>query len=189
MANPIVNKSVSQIVTPQRDLGLDKIDKQVDKTGASKFDQVRDKKLQETQSASAVELPPEITKVNATEQRKLEGDLRKRLAANRTGSPQDMFRVDMKNTRTSLDNLRGRVAQLPKSSAMEPVRARLAKIESQFDNSGKFLNSLPNKSLDNPKELLQVQVQMYQMTQNIEIMSKVVEQVNTGVKSILQTQV
>jgi hypothetical protein len=32
-------------------------------------------------------------------------------------------------------------------------------------------------------------MQMYQLTQNIELLSKVVEQVSSGVKTVLQTQV
>jgi hypothetical protein len=36
---------------------------------------------------------------------------------------------------------------------------------------------------------MKVQMQMYQLTENLELMSKVVEQVTSGVKSILQTQV
>jgi hypothetical protein len=185
MPNPIVNKTITKVVTPQQELGLDKISKP-DKTGDSKFDKIKAQKLQE-QSTSAVNLPPEVTQVTAIEKKKIEGDLRKRMAANRTGGPQDLFRVDFSNTRASLDNLRARVSQLPKTQGMEPVRSRLASIESQFEASGKLLNS-GNMSTD-PRDMLKVQVQMYQMSQNIELVTKVVDQVNSGVKSILQTQV
>jgi hypothetical protein len=36
--------------------------------------------------------------------------------------------------------------------------------------------------------MMKVQMQMYQLTENLELMSKVVDQVTSGVKSILQTQ-
>jgi hypothetical protein len=35
---------------------------------------------------------------------------------------------------------------------------------------------------------MKIQMQMYQLGENLELMSKVVEQVTSGVKSILQTQ-
>ena len=45
------------------------------------------------------------------------------------------------------------------------------------------------KSSESPGDLMKVQMQMYQLTENLEMMSKVVEQVSSGVKSVLQTQV
>jgi len=49
-----------------------------------------------------------------------------------------------------------------------------------------LLDSL--KNTQNPQDLMKIQMQMYQLGENLELMSKVVEQVTSGVKSILQTQ-
>jgi hypothetical protein len=45
------------------------------------------------------------------------------------------------------------------------------------------------RSAENPGDLMKLQMQMYQLTENLELMSKVVEQVTSGMKTLLQTQV
>ena len=40
-----------------------------------------------------------------------------------------------------------------------------------------------------PKSLLNVQVQFYQVAENMELLSKVVDQVSSGAKTVMQTQV
>jgi hypothetical protein len=62
----------------------------------------------------------------------------------------------------------------------------LTSIATQVQQTGQLINNM--KDTD-PQSLLNVQMQMYQMSQNVEIMSKVVDQVNSGVKTVLQTQV
>lgn len=156
------------------------------KAGPSGFDKVRET-VRGRQAGETAQLPPAVTQVSAEQKRQLEADLRKRLQQARGGSPREVFRADMKKARTAMQGLSNRIEALPKTSAFEPVRTRFAAIENQFRASGKLLNNVG--SVDSPRELLKVQMQMYQLTQNIEIVSKVVEQVNAGVKQILQTQV
>jgi hypothetical protein len=79
------------------------------------------------------------------------------------------------------------VAAIPANAALDPLRARLGLIETQFAESGRLLNTAG--SLSDPKALLGVQVQLYQMMSNVEMLSKVVDQMTSGVKTILQTQV
>ncbi|MGH9722568.1 MAG: hypothetical protein ACRD8O_20340 [Bryobacteraceae bacterium] len=153
---------------------------------AASFEQVR-AKLQEQQLSVPYNLPAEATKVTAAERRNLESTLRKRLESTRAQSGAEFFRVDNQNNRASLDNLTRRVDSLPKAEAFDPIRNRLANIEAQFDSTNRQVSKI--QTLDNPRELLKLQMEMYQMTQQIELVGKAVEQVNTGVKSILQTQV
>jgi hypothetical protein len=79
-----------------------------------------------------------------------------------------------------------RVNSLPKTSAFDPIRSRLTSIDQQYKSAGQLVNSL--KNADNPRDLMKIQMQMYQLTENLELMSKVVEQVTSGMKSVLQTQ-
>ena len=60
-------------------------------------------------------------------------------------------------------------------------------MDSQFQSAGQMVNSL--RGTESPGDLMKIQMQMYQLTENLELTSKVVEQVTSGVKSILQTQV
>jgi hypothetical protein len=155
------------------------------KTGESKFDKVRSN-MQDRQ-AQQVELPPEVNKVSLAQQQALKADLSQRMTQAPTASAQKLFAVDMKRAKEGVQKLTSRVDALPKTPAFQPFRDRLASIDSQFQSSGQLLNSI--KSGSSPQDLMKVQMQMYQLNENLELMSKVVEQVTTGMKSILQTQV
>lgn len=154
------------------------------KTGESKFDKVRSR-LQD-QQAKEVEIPPEVKQVSPEQAKILETNLTQRLGQSPATSPQKIFAVDMKSAKAQVDHLTSRVNALPKTPAFEPFRQRLTSIDSQFESTGQLVHSL--KGTESAQELMNVQVQMYQLTENLELMSKVVEQVSSGVKSILQTQ-
>ena len=93
----------------------------------------------------------------------------------------------MKDAGTHLDRLKGRVERLPKSDLTAELKQRLESIDGQYQSTNKMMDKLQNMS--DPRSLLKLQVEMYQITQNLEMVSKAVEQVNSGVKQIMQTQV
>ena len=174
--DPVTSNAVSRSITRQQGPGGAE-----QKLQPSKFDQVR---LQ-LENRQAVTLPPEVTQLSPQQRQQLAGDLRKRIE--RARSPKAIFRSDFNQTRECFTDVSRRVDQLPKTSAFEPLRNRLASIESQFNQTGKIIDGLGN--ITDPKDLLKLQMEMFQITQNLEIVSKVVDQVNSGVKQILQIQV
>ena len=99
----------------------------------------------------------------------------------------EAVQAQMKTTESKLDSLRQRVAVLPQEPAYEPLRTRLNNIEKKYSQSADYVTGV--RANGNPADYLRIQLEMYQLTQNIELVSKVVDQVNGGVKSILQTQV
>jgi hypothetical protein len=149
----------------------------------SKFDQIRSRLTEEV--ASRLNMPPLAT-VSHQQRISLESALRQRLAATEAGHPDPIVAADATRIRQSLENLRHVVEKLPSESTFNPVRARLSLLEKQFQQSAGMIQRV--KGAD-PQSLLKLQVQMYQLTQNIELLSKVVEQVSSGVKTVLQTQV
>ena len=155
------------------------------KTGESKFDQVRNQMAD--QQNMQVNMPPEVKQVTPAEKQNLISDLRKRLDSPGNKSPQEMFGPDMKHARVQMDGLQNRVNALPKNEAFDPIRNRLTTMESQFEKTNKMLAGIQN--MQDPRELLKVQMELFQLTQNVELLSKVVEQANTGLKTLLQTQV
>ena len=181
MADPIITKTA---VKPL-DVGLEKDAASPAKTGESKFDKVRTRLMDE--QAQQVKIPPEIKQVSMEQKKVLQADLSQRLKQTGATSPHKLFAVDMKRAKEGIEHLNKRVDGLPKTPAFEPIRNRLASIDSQFQNAGNLMNSV--KGMESPGDLLKVQMQMYQLSENLELMSKVVEQVTSGVKSILQTQV
>jgi hypothetical protein len=98
-----------------------------------------------------------------------------------------MFTSRIRAAKSNITQLTKRVNALPKTPAFDPVRQRLASVDSQFQSAGQMVQGL--RGTESPGDLMKIQMQMYQLTENLEIVSKVVEQVTSGVKSILQTQV
>jgi hypothetical protein len=178
MVDPIVSKSAVKpfdSVPDQGSMGSSKL-------GESKFDKVRTR-LQEEQ----VNLPPAVKQVSLEQRKVLETDLSRRLAETKPASVQHLFAPNMKDAKDAIHNLTNRVNALPQTSVFDPVRKRLANIDSQFQSVGKLLNSA--QGTQSQADLMKLQVHMYQLSENLELMSKVVEQMTSGMKSILQTQV
>lgn len=113
------------------------------------------------------------------------GELHKKLKG--ATSPEQVFGPDLTKIENDLGKLRKNVEKIPKTAEFEPMWTRLEGLEQQFSNTGMKVKELA--SLEDPRAMLELQMQVYQITQNFEIISKVVEQVNSGVKQIVQTQV
>ena len=180
MVDPVVTKAVKSLdsATEQGATGPAK-------TGESKFDKVRSRLLDE--QAERTEIPPEVKQVSTEQHRALQADLAQRVQKMGTTSPADLFAVNITTAKEGVQRLTNRVNALPKTPAFEPIRQRLASVDAQYRQAGDLLSSLDGKQSQG--DLMKIQVQMYQLTENLELMSKVVEQVSSGVKSILQTQV
>ena len=178
--NPITNKVVSKTVATSLEQGQGDIQK----TEPSKFDQVRAAKLAET--APPYDLPPTVTQVSAEQKQSLQSQLSQRVQQT-SSTPTDVLKVDLGNSKVTLNQLGKKVSALPKSQAFDPLRNRLASIEQQYNNAGSMLNATGASS--NPQDFLKVQMQMYLMSENIQAVSKVVDQVTGGVKTMLQTQI
>ncbi len=181
----MVDPVVSKLPAKSLDTALNPEGSKTVKTGDSKFDQVRARLIDE--QAQRVEMPPEIKQVSVEQKKVLQADLAQRTESMGTRSPRELFGVDMKRAKEGIERLHNRVDALPKSSALEPFRKRLASIDAQYQSTGQLVNA-PHAT-DSPADLMKIQLQVYQLTENLELMSKVVEQVTSGVKSIIQTQV
>lgn len=180
MVDPIVSKAAVK----RLDSATEQSASSPSKTGESKFDKVRARVLDKQ---AEVVIPPEVKQVSLQQQKVLEAHLSKRLERKGAISAPELFAMDMKRAKAGVGHLTDRVNALPKTPAFEPFRKRLASIDQQYQSAGNLVNSVGGTQ--NPGDLMKVQMQMYQLTENLELMSKVVEQVTSGVKSILQTQV
>ena len=152
------------------------------KTGPSKFDLLR---ADLNQKLNGNALPPKVMGISDQQKQLLENDLRRKLETGK--SPQELFGGDMTQLQTRIADLNRQVAAVPNPSVFDPLRQRLASIEADFNASAKLLTS-PG-SLDDPQRLLEMQMEVYKLSQNVEIMSRTVSDAASGVKTILQTQV
>jgi hypothetical protein len=153
------------------------------KSAPSKFDLLRADLNQKLMGAA--QLPPKVTSINDQQKELLKNDLRQKLATGRT--QREVFSGDMSQLRSGIADLNRQVAAVPDLSAFAPLRERLKSIESDFNASAKLLKS--PSSIDDPNRLLEMQLEVYKLAQNVEIMSRTVSEATSGIKTILQTQV
>ena len=152
------------------------------KSGPSKFDRLRADLLQ---SSNAPQLPAKVTTITDQQKQLLENDLRRKLQTGK--NPQEVFGADMSQLRVGIADVNRQVSAVPNTSSFAPLRQRLQSIESDFDASAKLLKA-PG-SLDDPNRLLEMQMEVYKLTSNVEILSRTVSEAASGAKTILQTQV
>jgi type III secretion system YscI/HrpB-like protein len=153
------------------------------KSAPSKFDRLRADLSQKLTVAG--QLPPKVTSINDQQKQVLANDLRRKLENGQ--SPQEIFGGDVKNLRSGITDLSRQVAAVPDVSAFAPLRERLKSIESDFNASAKLLQT--PLSADDHGKLLQMQMEMYKLTENVEVLSRTVSEAGSGVKTLLQTQV
>jgi hypothetical protein len=178
MPDPIISRSVVSGVTPKT-TGLEG----PAKPGQS-FEQVRQQVSQQP-PPEKIPMPPAAPEPSAEVRKAATADLHKKLKGATT--PDQVFGPDLNKLDGNMNRLRKSVEQVPKTANFEPLWTRLEHLEKQFSDTG--LKAKQLASLDDPRAMLELQLQVYQVTQNFEIVSKVVEQVNSGVKQIVQTQV
>jgi len=94
---------------------------------------------------------------------------------------------DLATSRDSLRQLKDRVDAVPETSSLDSLRSRLLNLESQYRKVGSAVQDVSGPS--SPERLLQLQRDMYRLDENLGIVSKMVDQVTSSAKSILQTQI
>jgi len=90
-------------------------------------------------------------------------------------------------TATALSDLRGQVSALDPTSSQSPLRSRLQLLETQFVQVGTNIDAASSHT--DAMQILKLQHEIYQIDEEVELLSKVVEQATSGVKSVLQMQV
>lgn len=90
-------------------------------------------------------------------------------------------------TGNALSDLNARAATIPPANAASSLQNRLDLLNSQFRALGDHLQESAAKN--DPLQLLRLQNDIYQLDEELELVSKVVDQATSGVRSLLQTQI
>lgn len=150
------------------------------KDGPSSFDEIKDAK----KASAPPEVPPLVETLDVQQQKAAETRLVKRMESK---SGPAVFQEDLSHAKRGISMQSKKVQQLPKTPDYDPLRKRMTVLEDQYQATEQIVKKLG--SMENPKELLKVQVELYKVTQNIELFSKVVESATSSTKQLLQTQV
>jgi hypothetical protein len=155
-----------------------------DKAGPSKFDKIR---RQTTGHENPNTAAQDASNPVPAQQGMLESQLRQKLDAHASRKPTEVFGDDLKVTRGSLNHLKDRVSGLTPSPALDQIRTRLSDLDTEFQKAGAAIEGMSGTA--SPKQLLKLQTDMYRISENLSVVSKMVDQVTSGVKTLLQTQV
>ena len=140
------------------------------------------------QGAPQEAAPPAPPPVSGAKLEQMRLDLMERVGRLPPGSPNvNALLPELLDSRTRLGMLRDVISKsnAPGSSGTD-LRGRFGQIETEWNQVEAVMRS--NKDLSTT-ELLGLQARLYQVTQHVEVLSKVVDQVTGGVKTILNTNV
>jgi len=173
---------ITKLTTTLPDSSSSEAGGQASKAGASKFDkiksQLKDKAGNEAstaESASPVNTPAPSSDSSVD-----------RVQRGVVAAP-DRVRQSLAASQYHLANLRESVESTPGMSVMQGLQGRLTSAEHQYTSLSSAVNAMPPNA--SPQQWMALQQQAYSMSENIGVLSKMVGQAASGVKSVLQTQV
>ena len=140
--------------------------------------------LEKGQEADREVKPPDPADDARLEQ--MQNDLRQRLSELPPGEGRKALLPELIDTRTRMGLLREAVKSVGSQPAEPGLRGRFAQVESEWQQLEQLMRSERDFS---PGELLGLQAQLYRVSQHIEVLSKVIDQVTGGIKTILNTNV
>ncbi|HEX4772156.1 MAG TPA: hypothetical protein VH351_15075 [Bryobacteraceae bacterium] len=98
----------------------------------------------------------------------------------------NVLKPKLESAGSSLSDLNARAATIKPANVAESLQNRLDLLNVQFRVLGDHLQESAAKN--DPMQLLRLQNDIYQLDEELELVSKVVDQTTNGVRSLLQTQ-
>ena len=170
--DPVVNK----LTTTLPDSSSPETGGQSGKAGASKFDKI----TSQLKDKSGNEASP-------TNSSTVSGDQSVDRVQHGAAATPDRVRQSLATSQHHLAQLRGRVESTSGASSTSDLQSRLTSIEHQYTRLDSAAKAMPPNA--SPQQWIALQQQVYSMNENIGVLSKMVGQAASGVKSVLQTQV
>jgi hypothetical protein len=169
--DPVINK----LNTTLPDSPSPETVEQRGKPGASKFDKIRSQ-LKDNAGPSAAS--------NSAASHVPDPDRADRRAP---VIPSDRVQKSLSASQYHLARLKARVESMPAADSMSSLQSRLASIEKQYARLDATAKAMPPNA--GPQQWIALQQQVYSMNESIGVLSKMVSQAASGVKTVLQTQV
>jgi hypothetical protein len=91
------------------------------------------------------------------------------------------------DNRAKLENLRAELDRVGETGKSNEVTNYLGGLDKEFSSLQGILDNIDVNAPMNPLEMIKLQTKMEHITEHVEILSKVVEQVGSGIKTVLQT--
>jgi hypothetical protein len=153
-----------------------------EKSGASKFDQVRHGLDENGGGAASSKFP---AGVNAIGQANRPGASAVHGPASRASSV-NQVQQNLSVSQHHLSRLKYRIESSSTAGSMPGIRKHFASIETQFRQLDRAIHQMSGTA--SPQQLMELQQKVYGINENITTLSKIVDQATSSTKSILQTQ-
>ena len=170
--DPVVNK----LATTAPDSSSPETGGQSGKAGGSKFEKI----MSQLKDNSGSEASP-------THSSAVDGDQSVDRIQHGAAPTPDRVRQSIATGQHHLAHLRERVESASGAGPMQDLQSRLTSIEHQYSRLDSAAKAMPPNA--SPQQWIALQQQVYSMNENISVLSKMVSQAASGVKSVLQTQV
>lgn len=165
--------------------------KDVGKT--SDFEKLRMEKLDKEQQVTGLQVQNinyDENVISRIEAKQVENDFMRQVRARGAGGDMEILSERITELQKKVNDVRTAVPNVEKSEFSESVQNYFQDAENRF----KSLDSLTSEITSGDRQysmqdLMKIQVQMYGVSQNIEVLSKVIDKVTEGMKTILRTQV
>ena len=169
-----------------QNLGQQKLQQQGG-TGARSFENVLQEQAAGGAKAGAPDAAAQPPTVSGAELERMRIDLTERINRLPPGASNiNALLPELIDSRTRLGMLRDVMSKSGGTPAGTDLRGRFGQIENEWNQVEGIMKS--NKDLSTT-ELLGLQARLYQVSQHVEVLSKVVDQVTGGIKTILNTNV
>ncbi|HBY59786.1 MAG TPA: hypothetical protein DEH78_08170 [Solibacterales bacterium] len=178
MPDPVTGKVISTA------LPAPPVDKAAEAGKKGAFESVR---AEVAEKAAQPNVPAPVRSVTEAERKQLISEVRRKAETDPSAAPKQVWGPDLEHAAVRIDKMRAGVGRLKDPAQAQSLGAHLQTIDEQFQKASSIMSRLPD--MQDPRALLELQMEMYQMTQNLELVSKAVEQMNSGLKTVMQTQV
>ena len=184
MADPI--SGVGHSVLSQN-LGQEKLQQQQGGGGRSFEGVLRQQGSTPQEGQAGAQAPEQAEGVSGAKLEQMRLDLMNRVERLPPGAPNvNALLPELIDTRTRLGMLRDVMSKSHGAPVGTDLRGRFGQVENEWNQVESVMRS--NRELSTT-ELLGLQARLYQVTQHVEVLSKVVDQVTGGIKTILNTNV
>ena len=175
------------------------IEKGVEEAGAqksgelSKFEQIRMEKLNKEMEVTGLKMENIQFNDNIltkTDMNQIERSFKSEIEKRGEGSEGEILKERINELKSKMEAVSGKMPSVEKSQFSEAINNYLKTTEERFsklDNMVDKLNS--GEGHYSMRDLLKIQFEIQTVTQNVELLSKIVDQVSSGLKTIMQTQV
>lgn len=159
----------------------------------AEFEKVRTDKLEKEEGLTGLSTEEIQFKENIMSRadiKQMENDFLHQAQSGGEGKELEVLTERINEVRGKVDNVRAQIPAVEKSAFSESITNYFSEAETRFNKMDSLMKEISSGDRQySLQDLLKVQIQIQNISQNLEVLSKVVDKVTDGMKTMLRTQV